>query len=305
MNEISVGIVGLGSMGLGMARNALKAGLPVKGFDVFEASRQRFAEAGGEAVDSAAAAARDIDVLLLMVVNAQQVRDALFGEGGAIAAARPGTVVMLCSTIAPKDAREIGARLTALGHLPLDAPVSGGKVGADAGELTIMASGPRAAFDKADALISAIAGTVYEVGEEPGLGATYKVVHQLAAGVHLAAAAEVMALGAKAGCDSDTLFDIVSNATGRSWMFMDRVPHMLDDDFNPRSMVDIFVKDLGLVIETGSDTRTPLPIAAAAHQLFLAASSMGHGRLDDSAVVKVYESATGAAVKRTLPAAAE
>lgn len=305
MSDLSVGFIGLGSMGLGMARNALKAGLSVKGFDVFEKARLRFEDAGGTAVASVQEAARDVDVLILMVVNAQQARDALFGEGGAASAACKGTVVMVCCTIAPKDARLIGEQLAELDLLSLDAPVSGGKVGAEAGTLTIMAAGQKAAFDKARPLIDAISGTHYEVGAEPGLGATYKVVHQLAAGVHLAVAAEVMALGARAGCDTDTLFDIVSKSTGRSWMFMDRVPHMLDDDYAPRSMVDIFVKDLGLVIETGSDTKTPLPIAAAAHQLFLAASSMGHGKIDDSAVVKVYESATGAPVKRDVKSAAE
>lgn len=305
MSSLSLGIVGLGSMGLGMAKNALKAGLSVKGFDIFESARQAFATAGGVAVESVAEAARDVDVLLLMVVNAQQAKEVLFGEGGAAAAAAKGAVVMVCCTIAPKDAREIGARISALGLLPLDAPVSGGKVGADAGTLTIMASGPKAAFAKAGPVIEAISGMLYEVGEEPGLGATYKVVHQLAAGVHLATAAELMAFGAKAGCDPKILFDIVSKSTGRSWMFMDRVPHILEDDFTPRSMVDIFVKDLALVIETGTETKTPLPIASAAHQLFLAASAMGHGRIDDSAVVKVYESATGVPVKRDVRTAAE
>lgn len=305
MSSVSVGFVGLGSMGLGMAKNALKAGFRVKGFDVFENARLALKDAGGLAVASAAEAAAGVDVLLLMVVNAEQARDVLFGAGGAAEAAAEGTAVMVCCTIAPKDAREIGERLSAMGLLPLDAPVSGGKVGAEAGSLTIMASGPKEAFDKARPVLQATSGTLYEVGTEPGLGATYKVVHQLAAGVHLAAAAEVMALGAKAGCDTDLLFDIVAKSTGRSWMFMDRVPHMLDDDYAPRSMVDIFVKDLGLVIETGYDTRTPLPIAAAAHQLFLAASSMGHGRIDDSGVVKVYESATGAPVKCNVPRVAE
>lgn len=305
MSSLSIGIVGLGSMGLGMAKNALDAGLSVKGFDIFETACRAFSDAGGEAVDSVAEAARDVDILLLMVVNARQAKDVLFGQGGAAAAARKSTVVTVCSTIAPKDARDIGERLSALGLLPLDAPVSGGKVGADAGTLTIMASGPKAAFDRARPLLEAISGTLYEVGEAPGLGATYKVVHQLAAGVHLAAAAELMAFGAKAGCDPEVLFEIVSKSTGRSWMFMDRVPHILEGDFTPRSMVDIFVKDLGLVMETGAETRTPLPIASAAHQLFLAASAMGHGRIDDSAVVKVYESATGVPVKRDVLSAAE
>ena len=305
MSSLSLGVVGLGSMGMGIAKNALQAGLKVKGFDVFEGARLSFRDAGGAIAASAAEAASDVDVLLLMVVNAAQAREVLFGEGRAAEAAPRGAVVMLCCTIAPKDAREIGCALEAQGLLFLDAPVSGGRVGAEAGSLTIMAAGSAEAFSKARPVLDAIAGEVYEVGSEPGLGATYKVVHQLAAGVHLVAAAEVMAFGAKAGCDSDTLFDIVSKSSGRSWMFTDRVPHILNDDYTPRSTVDIFVKDLGLVLETGKDTSTPLPIAAAAHQLLLAASSMGHGRIDDSAVVKVYESATGVPVRRSVQTAAE
>ncbi len=298
MSNLSLGVVGLGSMGLGMAKNALKAGLAVKGFDVFEGSRVAFREAGGEAVASAAEAAAGVDVLLLMVVNAEQVDQVLFGEGAAAAALPKGAAVMICCTAAPKAVREIAGRLEAQGLLVLDAPVSGGKVGAEAGSLTVMASGSEAAFAKTRPVLDAVAGEVRELGPEAGLGATYKVVHQLAAGVHVAVAAEVMALGANMGCDPGTLFDIVSTSAGRSWMFTDRVPHMLDDDYTPTSMVDIFVKDLGLVVGAGYDSKTPLPLASAALQLFLAASAMGHGKIDDSAVVKVYESATGTPVKR-------
>ncbi|MCW2308965.1 L-threonate dehydrogenase [Rhodobium gokarnense] len=298
MSDVKLGVIGLGSMGLGMARNAIAAGIATKGYDIFPAAREAFAAAGGTPAASVAETAADVDVLIVMVVNAAQVRDAVFGPDGAAAAMRPGAVVMVCSTIAPKDAREIGRDLAEAGLLVIDTPVSGGKVGAEAGTLTLMASGPEAAFDLAAPVIAAVSQTVYRLGDEPGMGSTYKVVHQLAAGVHLAVAAEVMAFAAHAGCDTGVLADIVSKSAGRSWMFTDRVPHMLDDDFAPRSTVDIFVKDLGLVIETGHASKTPLPLAAAAHQLFLAASSMGHGQIDDSAVVKVYESATGSPVKR-------
>lgn len=296
MSEMSVGVIGLGSMGTGIASNLVKAGLSVKGFDIFGNARDAFAAAGGAVAASAAEAARDVDLLLLMVVDAAQVEDVLFGEPAAAEQARAGTVVMICPTIAPADVRRLAARIEAAGLLPLDAPVSGGKVGADAGSLTVMASGCDAAFDAAEPVLNAMSGTLYRVGDTPGLGATYKIVHQLAAGVHLAVAAEVMAFGAQAGCDPETLFGILANSAGRSWMMTDRVPHILEDDYAPRSTVDIFVKDLGLVIETGCECKTPLPLAAAAHQLFLAASSMGHGRIDDAGVVKVYEVMTGARV---------
>ncbi|MCJ7872014.1 L-threonate dehydrogenase [Phaeobacter sp. J2-8] len=291
-------IIGLGSMGMGMARSALAAGIALKGYDIYAPSRDAFAEFGGTACDSVAEAARGVELLVLMVVNAAQAEDVLFGENGATAELASGATVMLCSTVAPSEARAIAAKLGDLGYDMLDAPVSGGKVGADAGTLSVMASGSPSAFEAADRMLAAMAGTVHRLGDEPGLGATYKVVHQLAAGVHLVAAAELMALGAAAGCDAQKLYDIVSGSAGMSWMFKDRVPHMLDGDYTPRSMVDIFIKDLGLVLQTGKECTAPLPLSAAAHQMLLGASGLGHGKLDDSAVVKAYEVMTGKPVRK-------
>lgn len=296
MSKHQVGLVGLGSMGMGMAKNILNAGFSLKGYDIFEPAKSALATAGGTATNSVAEAALDVDVFLLMVVNAAQAEDVIFGSGNAVTALKPGATVMLCSTVAPSDAKALGERVLAAGLEFLDAPVSGGKVGAETGTLTLMCSGSDASFEAADGVLKAISKVVHKLGTEPGLGATYKVVHQLAAGVHLVAAAELMALGAKAGCDSGKLFEIVSQSAGASWMMTDRVPHILDDDFAPRSMVDIFIKDLGLVLQTGKENTVPLPLSAAAHQMLLAASGMGHGKLDDSAVVKAYEAMTGVSV---------
>ena len=304
MSAVTVGFVGLGSMGLGMARNVLRAGIPVRGYDIVAEARGNFAEAGGEAVESAAEAAAGADVLLLMVVDEDQARDVLFGAGGAVAAMRGRATVVLCSTVSPKSVDDLASETAAAGLWFLDAPVSGGKVGADAGTLTVMAAGSESAFEAARPVLDAISGRVHHVGDKPGLGAVYKVVHQLAAGVHLVAAAELLALGAKAGCDPKTLFEIVSQSAGSSWMFNDRVPRMLDGDHEPRSMVDIFVKDLGLVLGTGARVGSPVPLAAAAHRMLLDASIMGHGKIDDSAVVKVYEAAAGITVS-SAPAPAQ
>lgn len=293
MGHHTVGIVGLGSMGLGMAKNILGAGISLKGYDIFEGSRVALAAAGGTVAESVSEAADGVDVFMLMVVNAAQAEDVLFGDGKAVASLKPGATVMLCSTVAPSASKALGERVIAEGFEYLDAPVSGGKAGADTGSLTLMCSGSEIAFEVAAPVLKAISKVVHKLGTDPGLGATYKVVHQLAAGVHLAAAAELMALGAKAGCDPRKLYEIVTQSAGASWMMSDRVPHILDNDFSPRSMVDIFIKDLGLVLQTGGENSVPLPLSAAAHQMFLAASGMGYGKLDDSAVVKAYETMTG------------
>lgn len=288
-------LIGLGAMGQGMAKNILQAGIHLRGYDLSDGARAAFAAMGGASSETATGAADGCDLLIVMVVDAAQANRALFDDG-AVDALAPGATVMLCSTVAPAEARALGDRLAEAGHRMLDAPVSGGKVGAEAGTLTVMASGPQAAFDRAEPVLGAIAGTVHNLGDAPGLGATYKVVHQLAAGVHLVVAAEMLVLGAKAGCDPRTLLEIVGASAGRSWMLDDRGPRMLMEDAPVTSAVDIFVKDLGLVLATGRDCRAPLPLSAAAYQMMLSASAMGQGRADDSAVVRAYEAMAGAPI---------
>lgn len=290
-------LIGLGAMGLGMARNILAADIALRGFDLSAKALDTFTAFGGIACDSAAAAAARCDAVMLMVVDAAQTRTVLF-DAGAAEAMRPGGVVVMTSTISPADARDIAGRLDEMGLMTIDAPVSGGQVGAEAGTLTIMASGADAAFDLAQPMLSAIAGKLYRLGTENGTGATYKVVHQLAAGVNLAAAAELMALGAKAGCDPATLFEIVKRSAGNSWMLENRGPRMMERCPAVTSAVDLFVKDIGLALDLGDSSKIPLPLAAAAHQMFVGASAMGHGTDDDSLVIRAYEALSGAPVHK-------
>jgi putative dehydrogenase len=205
---------------------------------------------------------------------------------------RPGTAVMVSATIAAADSRAIAAELAEHGLLMLDAPVSGGAVKAAAGEMTVMAAGPRAAFDKLRPVLDAVAGKVYEIGEDIGLGATVKIVHQLLAGVHIAAGAEAMALAARAGIPLDLMYEVVTNAAGNSWMFENRMKHVVDGDYTPHSAVDIFVKDLRLVTETALGLNFPLPLASTAYTMFANASNAGFGKEDDAAVIKTFAGIT-------------
>ena len=294
MNEKNtpvVAFIGLGSMGLGMAKNLLKHGHKVIGVDPSAAARDAFAKAGGASESTPAAAAKLADAVVVAVVNAQQVESVLYGDNGAVAALSKGGVVMQCATVPPAYAKALGERLAASGHVLLDAPMSGGRARAESGELTYMTSGNEAAYAGAESILTATAAKVFRLGDAPGIGSLVKTVNQLLAGVHIAAAAEAMALAAKAGADTRAVYEVISASAGNSWMFGNRVPHMLDDDYSPLSAVEIFVKDLGLVLNTGHEHRLPLPLAAAAHQLFLAAAGAGWGKLDDAAVVKVYEQA--------------
>jgi 3-hydroxyisobutyrate dehydrogenase len=158
--------------------------------------------------------------------------------------------------------------------------------------MTMMTSGPAEAYAKCEDVLAVIAAKVYRVGDQHGQGSKVKIINQLLAGVHIAAAAEAMALGLREGVDSNALYDVITHSAGNSWMFENRVPHILSGDYTPLSAVDIFVKDLGLVLDTARATKFPLPLSATAHQMFMAASTAGHGREDDSAVIKTFPGIT-------------
>lgn len=292
----TVGVIGLGSMGLGVARSLRRAGFAVCGYDVRPEPGATLAAAGGTVAATPAELGRHCSVVIVLVVNADQLRFVLFGPDGAAATMAKGAVVIASSTVPPEDAEDIAAALKAQGLLMLDAPVSGGQARANDGGLTIMASGEPAAFAACESVFPAIAQKVYRLGDKPGIGSKIKMVNQLLAGVHIAAAAEAMALGIKAGVDPAVLYDVISNSAGSSWMFQNRVPHILAGDYTPLSAVNIFVKDLGIVLGTGKDLVFPLPITAAAHQLFLSAAAAGHGGEDDSAVIKVFQALSGIAL---------
>jgi len=286
-------VIGLGSMGGGAATSALAAGLNVTGVDPSEVARNAF---GNRAVARGADLDAGQEAVLVLTVNAAQVERALFGEGGAAARMAPGGVVICSATMAPGDAKHLAAEATARGLLYLDAPVSGGAVAAREGRMTVMASGSEAAFAAAKPMLDAVAGTVWNLGTEPGQGAAMKVVHQLLAGVHIAAAAEAMALALRAGLDPHTVYGVVNGAAGASWMFKNRMAHVLAGDDTPLSAGDIFVKDLGLVEAMARDVALPVPLAAQALQLFVAQRALGQGGRDDAFVLRVWQAIAGFAL---------
>ena len=289
----AVGVIGLGSMGGGVAKSLLAKKFETHVYDVRADAVKAFAAQGAKAAATPAALGAACDVVVLLVVNAEQTEKVLFGEQGAAAAMRKGGVVVSSATLAPDFAEQLGARLDRLGLLMIDAPVSGGAAKAAAGEMTIMASGAPEAFAKCAPVFDAIAARVYRLGDRPGPGSKVKMINQLLAGVHIAAACEAMALGIRAGADPQTLYEVISNSAGSSWMFQNRVPHILAGDYTPLSAVNIFVKDLGIVLDTAKKFAFPLPLTAAAHQLYLAAAAQGHGLEDDASVVKVYAALAG------------
>ncbi|MDG2284312.1 MAG: NAD(P)-binding domain-containing protein [Alphaproteobacteria bacterium] len=289
----TVGVLGLGSMGMGVALTLVEHQFTVRGFDVRQEAMDALVEAGAAGGSSPREVVEGCGTVIVLVVNAKQVDEVLFGEYGAVAGMAKGTVILQSSTVPADFARTCAARLAEHGMVMLDAPVSGGAAGARSGNLSVMASGPAAGFEISAGVLEAIAGTVHRLGDEVGVGSTVKTVNQLLAGVHIAAAAEAMAFGVRAGADPKALYDVIRGSAGSSWMFQNRVPHILEDDYTPLSAVDIFVKDLGIVLEMGHAMTFPLPLTATAHQQFLAASAAGFGREDDIAVFKVYQKLSG------------
>jgi putative dehydrogenase len=288
MTKPNVGVIGLGSMGGGVAKSLLRAGLATHVCDVRAESVQALVAKGAVGCATPAKLAAACDIVIVLVVNAAQTEQVLFGENGAIETLRKGSAVIMSVTVPPDFTVGLAKRLAERSILMLDAPVSGGSAKAASGEMTIMASGAPEAFAKCEPVLGAIAQKVFRLGNDPGTGSKVKMVNQLLAGVHIAAAAEAMALGIKAGADPQELYNVLLECAGASWMFQNRVPHILAGDYTPHSAVDIFVKDLGIVLDVGKTNRFPLPLTAAAHQMFMMAAAAGHGREDDSAVIKIF-----------------
>jgi len=293
----SVAVFGLGSMGAGIAHSLARAGLPVRGFDPSSVSADRFRNGGGHASASAREAAHGAGAAVSVVVNADQTEALLFGPDGIAESLAPSAVFVSCATMDPARARALAARFESTGRHYLDAPMSGGPVRAEAGDLSVMASGSPGAFAAAAPVLDAMAGTVHRLGDAAGAGSAFKMINQLLAGVHIAAACEAIAFAARQDLDLARVYEVITASAGNSWMFENRVPHVLEGDYAPRSAVEIFVKDLGIVQDMARGARFPVPVAGAALQMFLAASGAGMGGDDDASLARVYAALSGA----TLP----
>jgi 3-hydroxyisobutyrate dehydrogenase len=284
----SVGLIGLGAMGSGMAQSLRRAGHRVHVFDVRREAAEAFAKQGGVACASLAELGAACEVVVSVVVNAAQTEAVLFGEEGCAAHMKPGSVFVMCSTVDPNWSIALEARLQAMGLRYVDAPISGGAAKAASGQMTMMTAAKPEAYALAEPFLNAMAAKVYKLGDSAGAGSKVKIINQLLAGVHIAAAAEAMALGLREGVDAEALYEVITHSAGNSWMFENRMAHVLAGDYTPLSAVDIFVKDLGLVLDVARASKFPLPLSSTAHQMFMQASTAGFAKEDDSAVIKIF-----------------
>lgn len=286
-----VAVIGLGSMGYGMAQSCLRVGHITYGVDVAPERMARFRSEGG-ADGEVKEAAAELDVVVVVVLNAAQTEAVLFGEDGVAARLGKGAVVLACATVPPSFARDMEARCAKLGLLYLDAPISGGSVKAAAGQLSIMASGSAEAFEAARPVLDAMAEQVFDLGRSAGAGSAMKSVNQLLAGVHIAAMAEAMTFGMTQGISPEAFMEVIPQCAGTSWMLENRGPHIVAGDYTPRSQVNIWPKDLGIVLNSADEVGFEAPITKAALGQYKTAADMGLGQEDDAAVAKVYAKAS-------------
>lgn len=285
--QSKIAVIGLGSMGFGIAKSILRAGHQTHGFDINPATCDQFQADGGLPGDLSEIAGT-LDIAVVVVLNAAQTETVLFGADGVVSSLKQGAVVVACATVPPEFSRDMAARCAAVGVHYLDAPISGGAKKAARGELSIMASGSGEAFAAARPVLDATAAKVFELGNVAGAGSAMKSVNQLLAGVHIAAMAEALTFGITQGVTPEKFVEVISECAGTSWMLENRAPHIVAGDYTPHSSVDIWPKDLGIVLDIAKSANFDAPLTTAALGQFLAASASGLGREDDAAVAKVY-----------------
>jgi 3-hydroxyisobutyrate dehydrogenase len=280
-------------MGGPLACRLVTSGFAVTGYDINPAAMERLRQAGGQTAASAASAAAEAHLLVTIVASSQQVEEVLFGDTGALTTLTAGSTIMVCSTVPPDYMQALGQRLQERGFELLDAPVSGGVTGAANGTLTVMASGSAAAFEACEPLLPILTAKQYRLGNVPGHGSICKVINQLLVGVHHAVTVEAMALAARVGADLEAVYEVIANSSGASQVFVNRVPDLLSQNETPSGVLDIFVKDLGIVLGVGQEAHFPLPMAASAHQMFLMGSAAGLGQQRPIDLIKIYEKLAG------------
>jgi 3-hydroxyisobutyrate dehydrogenase len=275
-------------MGLGVAGSLLRAGHSVFACDARPGVAEGFAAEGGVACETPSELGVSAEIVISLVVNADQTEQVLFGERGCAATMRPGSVFVMCSTVDPNWSIQLERRLDDLGLLYLDCPISGGPGRAASGELTLMSAGVPAAYAKCGASLNAISARLCKLDDKAGAGSKVKLINNLLCGIHGVAAAEAMALGLREGVDPALLYDVITHSAGNSWIFENRIAHVLAGDYTPLSAVDIYVKDLGLVLDMARASKFPLPLASTAHQMFMHAATAGYAKEDDAAVIKIF-----------------
>ncbi|MDO8955923.1 MAG: NAD(P)-dependent oxidoreductase [Deltaproteobacteria bacterium] len=299
MMKNHIGFIGLGNMGMGMAKNILQTGFPLVAYDIQEEPLKKIKALGAQLGENPKEVAQKASVSIIAVLNYAQVEQVVLGERGLCEGVSSGDLVIIASTIAPAEVKALARTLEKQGVKVLDAPISGGKEGAEAGTLTIMVGGEKAEFERCRNIFEAMGKNIYYLGAL-GSGLSLKLVNNLLVAVNGLAVAEGMVLGVKAGLDPQMMLDIIPKSAGDSWMFRNRAYRMVDRDFTCRGELDILLKDLTFIMDMGRSLKIPLVLSAVAKEIFQMANCLGYGKEDDAAIVKVIEKIAGMEVKKAM-----
>ena len=278
-------VVGLGSMGFGIAQSLIRSGYKVYGQDKNLEQQKKLIQEGGFDKDIPF---QDLEAVIIVVLNAKQTKEIIFGQDGISEKLKKNTLIMVCTTVSPDFAKEMAFDCKNKGLLYLDAPISGGAKKSSEGKLSYMISGSNQAFNAAKPLLDATSETIFEFGEVVGAGSAMKSVNQMLAGVHIAAMAEAITFGITQGIEPKRFLEVISKCAGTSWMLENRAPHIIDNDYSPKSSINIWPKDLGIVLDIAKNSTFAAPLTAAALQQFISAAGSGLGHEDDAAVAKIY-----------------
>lgn len=287
-------VIGLGSMGYGIAKSLMRSGYKVYGQDKSLDQQQKFIQDGGLQGE---VLYDQLEAVIIVVLNEEQTREIIFGEDGIANKLKNNSLIMVCTTVSPNFAREMDNKCVKKGLLYLDAPISGGSKKSLEGKLSYMISGSQKAQQKAKPILVATSEKVFEFGKSVGAGSAMKSVNQMLAGIHISAMAEAITFGITQGIKPKKFLEVISECAGTSWMLENRAPHIIDNDYSPKSSINIWPKDLGIVLDIAKKSNFSAPLTATAMQQFVAAAGSGLGHEDDAAVAKIY--ARNAGIKLT------
>ena len=287
-------VIGLGSMGYGIAKSLMRSGYKVYGQDKSIDQQQKFIQDGGLQGE---VLYDQLEAVIIVVLNEEQTREIIFGEDGIANKLKNNSLIMVCTTVSPDFAREMDNKCVKKELLYLDAPISGGSKKSLEGKLSYMISGSQKAQQKAKPILVATSEKVFEFGKSVGAGSAMKSVNQMLAGIHISAMAEAITFGITQGIKPKKFLEVISECAGTSWMLENRAPHIIDNDYSPKSSINIWPKDLGIVLDIAKKSNFSAPLTATAMQQFVAAAGSGLGHEDDAAVAKIY--ARNAGIKLT------
>lgn len=292
-----IGFIGLGIMGKPMAKNLLKAGYELAAYDLRPEPLREIVEAGARAGSSPAGVAASSEVIITMLPNSPEVKEAVLGKGGVMEGARPGSIVVDMSSIAPLASQEISGRLAEKGVTLLDAPVSGGEPKAIEGTLAIMVGGPEPAFAAVKDILAKMGASVTRVGEI-GSGNVTKLANQIIVALNIAAVSEAMVLATKAGVDPEKVFEAIRKGLAGSTVLEAKMPLVLARNFKPGFRIELHIKDLMNALDTAHNLGVPLPLSAQVLEFMQALRTDGHAKDDHGGLVQFYEKLAGVEVRR-------